>query len=202
MVSTFAASGLAQDRAGDFDFYVLALSWSPSYCLNAERPDPEQCDLRPTGFVVHGLWPQYEAGYPEYCATTQPRRVQRSTLAQIADVMPSDGLAQYQWEKHGTCSGLRQENYFALLVDAAARIVIPPDLRAPGETKNTTPTELEEAFAAVNPGLQPRGMAVSCGRAGTIEMRICLTRDLRFRRCAEVDEDACRRPTIVLPSAK
>ena len=196
-----AGSGLAADRAGDFAFYVLSLSWSPSYCLNANRPDPSQCDAPPKGFVVHGLCPQYEYGYPQYCDSDQPRRVRRSTLTDIADVMPSPGLAQYQWEKHGICSGLRQEKYFALVRSAVDKVVIPPQLVAPVADTAMTPAALEDAFAAANPGLQTRGMAVGCSRDGGIEVRICLGKDLSFRRCAEVDRDSCRRSSVVLPAA-
>src|SRR5262245_32563319 len=60
-----------QNEPGKFDFYVLSLSWSPSFCAaNVERgfqrSDP-QCGPRPFSFVVHGMWPQYEKGFPEFC---------------------------------------------------------------------------------------------------------------------------------------
>ena len=45
-----------------------------------DRPDPTQCDVGGKGFVVHGLWPQYERGYPEYCAETT--RLPRSIVAE------------------------------------------------------------------------------------------------------------------------
>lgn len=193
----------AEDVAGDFDFYVLALTWSPSYCQNDDRPDPSQCDVNPPkGFTVHGLWPQYEDGFPDYCDSTQPRRLQSSVVAGIADIMPSRGLAQYQWEKHGVCSGLRQEKYFSLLRDAVRKIAIPPQLVAPEAGIAMTPMALEGAFVAANPGLQTRGMAVSCTMEGVIEVRICLGRDLSFRRCNEVDRRGCRRSMVTLPVAE
>lgn len=56
-------------RGQGFDFYVLSLSWSPSYCeAEGEQANGQQCRAgRPYAFVVHGLWPQYERGYPENC---------------------------------------------------------------------------------------------------------------------------------------
>src|ERR1700712_5920775 len=72
----------AQDRRqnapGEFDFYVLSLSWSPSFCEAAsERGNSgrsqAQCGGRPFSFVVHGLWPQYERGFPEYCQRPSAR---------------------------------------------------------------------------------------------------------------------------------
>src|SRR5690606_775520 len=62
----------AEPRAGVFDYYSLVLSWSPTYCASAKSTEGEpQCrrDARPYAFVLHGLWPQYERGYPEYCST-------------------------------------------------------------------------------------------------------------------------------------
>lgn len=194
-----AAPAKAGGIAGDFDFYVLSLSWSPSYCENADRPDPRQCDLDIPGFVVHGLWPQYEHGYPDYCTATSPRRVPWPVLDEIESFMPSPGLAQYQWEKHGVCSGLQPEAYFDLMAEAVETVRIPPALASPRRDLRTSPSQIEAAFIAANPGLQTRGMAVSCSRNGQIEVRICLDKDLRFRRCAEVDADQCRQPTLVLP---
>src|SRR6476659_3186155 len=65
-----------QNRPGQFDFYVLSLSWSPSFCeASGERgtPPQQQCGARPYSFVVHGLWPQYENGFPEFCRRPAPR---------------------------------------------------------------------------------------------------------------------------------
>src|SRR5215212_5317363 len=53
-----------QNAPGEFDFYVLSLSWSPSFCDaasergNSGRNQQAQCGGRPFSFVVHGLWPQ------------------------------------------------------------------------------------------------------------------------------------------------
>src|SRR5262245_17781418 len=59
------------DRPGDFDYYVMALSWSPTYCADIGPRDGEpQCNgPRPYAFVLHGLWPQHDRGWPEYCRT-------------------------------------------------------------------------------------------------------------------------------------
>lgn len=186
------------DRAGDFDFYVLALTWSPSYCENARRPDAAQCDLEPPGFVVHGLWPQYERGFPLYCDGNVPRRLPQGSIARIADVIPSPGAAQYQWQKHGICSGLRPENYFSLMRRAKEAVVIPEDYVETTRDLRASPQTIESDFVAANPGMSEYGIATTCNREGIIEVRICLTRRLDFRRCAEVDRRACRRSSIKL----
>ena len=116
LLVTAAAS--AQDRRqnqpGQFDFYVLALSWSPSFCeASAEkgRAPREQCGGRPYSFVVHGLWPQYERGFPEYCQNPAPR-LDRNIVSTMLDLMPAPRLIFNQWDKHGVCSGLGPRGYF------------------------------------------------------------------------------------------
>jgi len=189
---------------GDFDFYVLSLSWSPSYCA-AEGGDanPEQCDAkRPYAFVVHGLWPQYETGYPEFCRTRQPSRVPRRLVEAYRDVVPSAGLMGHQWRKHGSCSGLTQDDYFALLRKARERIDVPDDFSSIDAPLAASPVEVEQEFLAANPDLAASGIAVTCDNRYLREVRICLTRDLQFRSCAEVDQDSCQRRDVTVPPAR
>ena len=163
-------------------------------------PIRAQCDVGGQGFVVHGLWPQYERGYPEYCVETT--RLPRSILAGIADLM-SPGLAQYQWEKHGVCAGLRPERYFELVRSAYQAVDIPDEYEPLRDDAEASPVELEEDFIVANPWpVRPRGRGhLQPGRAQS-RLRICLTKRLDFRRCTEVDEDACRQRTITLPAVE
>ena len=112
----FAIVALAQDAQpqdrhqnapGQFDFYVLALSWSPSYCEAAherapDRAPDQQCAGRPFSFVVHGLWPQYERGFPSFCQVPAPRLTRR-IVGSMLDLMPSPRLIFHEWDRHGTC---------------------------------------------------------------------------------------------------
>ncbi len=87
------APAVAQERGGTpgvFDFYVLALSWSPTFCtLTGEQRGNPQCDAgKRLGFVVHGLWPQYDRGYPSECGAA-PRSPSRIALEEAADVFPT-----------------------------------------------------------------------------------------------------------------
>ena len=111
------AEDARQNGAGQFDFYVLSLSWSPSFCAAAAergsaRGPTLQCGARPYSFVVHGLWPQYEKGFPEYCQVPAPR-LYRGIVSSMLDLMPAPHLVYNEWDKHGTCSGLAPRAYFA-----------------------------------------------------------------------------------------
>jgi ribonuclease T2 len=210
--AAFAASPApAQDRRqnapGEFDFYVLSLSWSPSFCEGAEerggggRSQATQCGGRPFSFVVHGLWPQYERGYPEYCVRPSPR-LGRNIMTSMLDLMPAPGLIYNEWDKHGTCSGLGERAYFENIRKARAAVKIPDDYLQLTDTKTVSPAEVEDAFIKVNPGMKASGIAVTCNRKRLSEVRICMTKDLQFRDCGEVDKQACTLDQVTMPPVR
>lgn len=184
------ASDNAVPMGKGFDFYVLALSWSPTYCQDARTRarDTVQCaGPRPFAFVVHGLWPQFERGFPRACRTTQSRPTDTAVSAML-DIMPSPRLVAHQWENHGSCSGLNARDYLAVTRAARDAIVVPPQFTSSGQWQRVSAGEVEAAFIAANQGLQQDGIAVS--RRGNLlsEVRICLSLDLKPRACAEVDD--------------
>lgn len=186
-----------------FDFYVLSLSWSPSYCeIEGADADKAQCDSgRPYAFVVHGLWPQFETGFPRDCPSSRGEP-ERALVDAMLDIMPAPGLVRHEWRAHGTCSGLSPEEYFAETRAAFAKIAIPAEFRRLERWTSVKPGELERAFAAANPGLGLDAMAPVCGKRFLSEMRICLTKSLDFRACAEIDRNACRLDKAVMPPVR
>ena len=197
------AAALAQQqqrRAGDFDFYVLALSWSPSYCAaEGEGANRQQCGSgRAHGFVVHGLWPQYERGFPRECRTER-RRVPERIVRTMLDIMPSGGLVGHQWRMHGTCSGLSQQDYFDTVRAAREKVVIPQRFEGLAQEQQIAASVVEAAFMRANPGLPEDGVSVSCEGRFMREVRICLTRDLQFRACGELERRACSAAGLRMP---
>jgi ribonuclease T2 len=203
LAGTAAAQDRRQNAPGEFDFYVLSLSWSPSYCEeaaergNSGRSQQIQC-ARPYSFVVHGLWPQYERGFPNYCQRPSPR-LDRNIMTSMLDLMPAPGLIFAEWDKHGTCSGLSARAYFETTRKARAAVKIPPEYLELSAEKTLAPAEIEEAFIKVNPGLSTSAISVVCGRKRLSEVRICMSKDLQFRACEETDRRACRRDEVVMP---
>lgn len=191
------------EQTGTFDFFVLALSWSPSFCeIKGEQADRRQCGDTPHAFIVHGLWPQFESGYPEFCSSERSQRVPQRQMNAMFDLMPSSGLIIHQWRKHGTCSGMAQDKFFDLLRTARSKITVPPEYRKPAAYRSVDPDAMEKAFLEVNPGLLSGGIAVTCDRRYLREVRICMTRDLAFRNCSEVDRGHCRRSKAVMPPVR
>ena len=190
-----------RNQPGRFDFYVLSLSWSPSFCKESEergRPSNEQCRGRPYSFVVHGLWPQYERGFPRDCQVPAPR-LSRELTTSMLDLMPAQGLIYHEWDQHGTCSGLEAQAYFDLIRKARETVKIPENYAALKTTLTVTPDEVEEAFVKSNPGLSRAAVSVTCGSTRLSEVRICMNKDLKFRDCDEVDRRACRRDKLLMP---
>ena len=173
-------------RAQDFDYYLLALTWTPSWCADQDE-DEGQCDpRRDLGFTLHGLWPQYEEGWPQDCPATVEDPTRRQTAA-MADIMGSGGLAWFEWKKHGRCTGLEADAYFA----RARRVY--EALSLPEADRPMSASALEAAFLDRNPALAADDVVVTCRGGRLAEVRICLTPDMVPRACApDVARDACR----------
>jgi ribonuclease T2 len=180
--------------AGQFDYYVLSLSWSPQFCASRgkqARPDDTQCGVGASfGFVLHGLWPQYAAqGYPESCAVPGP--LDTGLVQRLQRIMPSQRLVQHEWQKHGTCSGLTAERYFSQAETLFNGLRIPPRLQKPSAPLTTSPAELRQELVASNPGLPPSSIAIYCRGALLREVRICYSKDLKPQSCAATVRDGC-----------
>jgi ribonuclease T2 len=185
---------------GDFAYYLLSLSWSPAFCVAS--PAAAECNgPRRFGFIVHGLWPQYERGWPEHCDLH--RAVPDELVRDIADVIPARDLVYHEWSTHGTCSGLEPAEFFALVRRAYADIVIPQPLSSPTQALELAPAALASAFLRANPRLQAHSIVVTCTGQGAPrlrEVRICLDRDLAPRACSpDAMRGACRAPQILIP---
>ena len=195
--------------AGEFDYYAMVLSWSPSYCLSIgnKRRDP-QCDRRGRrfSFVLHGLWPQYERGWPENCRTRQRPFVENTTIRSMLDIMPSKRLIIHEYKKHGTCSGFGPKGYYQLSRKLYSRIKIPARYV---DTKNAlfvTPEKLTADFIQANPGLKASHFAISCRRGNKRlrEIRFCFARDGSYRDCGrnENRRKMCSERKIYLPPVR
>ncbi|MCF2904790.1 ribonuclease T2 [Octadecabacter sp. CECT 8868] len=191
LLCVIALPAKAQDVAGEFDYYVLSLSWSPTWCaIEGDSRNSPQCDDdKDFGWVLHGLWPQYENGWPADCRHTF-RNPSRADTAAMADIMGTSGLAWHQWNKHGSCSGLSPDDYYALSRQAYENVTRPAVFRRLEDPVTLPASLIEEAFMRENDGLDADEITITCRSQRIQEARICLTRDLEPRRCgADVIRD-------------
>jgi ribonuclease T2 len=198
-------------QPGVFDYYLLSLSWSPTYCADTgeERRDP-QCSPRsgrPFAFVLHGLWPQYERGWPRDCRSADRGYVPAPVADRMLDIMPSKRLVFHEYRTHGTCSGLGVDGYFDLARQTFEKVKIPRRFAGPVDERMTiAPAELVSEFMAVNPQLKPDMIAVSCGGPGNRlrEVRICFDKGGSFRACGRNEDQAklCSADRMYVPPVR
>jgi ribonuclease T2 len=167
------------EHSGVFDYYVLSLSWSPTWCaIEGDARQSPQCDANADfGWVLHGLWPQYHRGWPSYCPTVE-RNPSRAMTNDMADIMGTSGLAWHQWNKHGVCAGLSASGYYDLSRQAYDAIVRPPVFRQLDKAVRLPAKVVEEAFIKANPQLAPDMITITCKDGRIQEARICLSNSL------------------------
>jgi ribonuclease T2 len=217
---------------GDFDYYVMALSWSPTYCSGQgggndadsgdyergydsrrygrwrgnRQGDGEQCNgIRPYAFVLHGLWPQYERrGWPEMCETGERPWVSEDTIERMLDIMPSRHLIINEYKKHGVCSGLDPRHYFDAARKAYRSIRIPDGFQDLTQPLTLPPEDVRKSFLDANPQLAADSMQITCSRNLLREVRICLTKDLEPRPCSRSEQTRrlCPSNTVTMPPVR
>lgn len=198
----YVPMGRPRVAPGDFDFYVLSLSWSPGFCATggAEKAREQCADGANLGFVVHGLWPQNMHGYPSNCGPSG-RTPSRIALDQTKGLYPDEGLARHEWAVHGTCSGESPTDYFADVRRARQAISIPPQFVAPRDAQRWAPIDIQRAFIAANPRLRPGMMSIECTHSVLSEVRLCMSKDLRnFVACPEVARHFCYGQSMTVPA--
>ncbi|MEC4811714.1 MAG: ribonuclease [Scytonema sp. PMC 1069.18] len=201
-------TAIAQNRGtpGKFDFYVLTLSWSPDYCASNGDRDRQQCkSKKKLGFVLHGLWPQYQKGYPSYCST---QKLSPSVKQQFPGLFPSDKLYSHEWEKHGTCSGKTPAEYLALSKQLKDSVIIPTAYNRPSKPFRTTIKELKSAFVKANSQFTTHGIAPLCSGSGRFlqEVFVCYSKDGKAGTCsAEIlkrSQKSCGQPNFLVRNVK
>lgn len=192
-----AATAARADEPGRFDYYVLALTWSPQYCASEARPHDPQC-LRPYAFVVHGLWPQNERGWPRDCGRGE--YLSEALIANALRFMPSKALIIHEWRQHGVCSGLKASEYFATAERAYRSIRIPARYQQISRVMSSSVAKIENDFLAENPQFSPEMLSSQCSGRYFRELRICLSRSLQPRRCGQDLRDRCGETVLLRPS--
>lgn len=187
--------------APSFSLYLLALSWAPNFCCGHEGRS--QCDGLGGSFgadhlTIHGLWPNYSdaesaragADYPVYCGrfsacrgdggpsfcrpdpATIPPGMSKYGPGYVTD---DDFLANHEWPKHGSCSGLEPGAFFAAAIKSL--LALPGDSGTPELLRHRAGgdvalAELRDSFGA------PASVVLSCDQDCNLkQVGICLAHD-------------------------
>jgi ribonuclease T2 len=208
VIPLFSGTASAEGEPGKFDYYVLSMSWSPTHCASrggGAGPNEPQCaGDRPYSFVLHGLWPQYERGWPSDCQTGERPWVPDEVIRGMLDIMPSKRLIIHEYRKHGVCSGLGVSEYFSVSRKAFEAVKIPERFLTPQDYQTLSPEEIEAEFLKANPAMTADMIAVDCKDRRLRDMRICFTRELKLRACGdnERQEKLCNSQKITLPPVR
>lgn len=193
-------------KQADFDFFVMSLSWSPDYCATSGDNDPQQCSLgKKLGFVLHGLWPQYERGYPQYCSVV---KLTQEVKGKFPNLYPSDKLYTHEWDKHGTCSGLTPEGYLAISKKLKDSVVVPAPYKAPEQPVRVTTEKFKQQFVEANPAMTADALAVYCSGSGRFlqELYVCFTKEGKPRECSKEVQDkaikTCDNPDFLVRNVR
>ena len=199
-VAAAAAAGTPPAATAPFDYYVMALSWSPGFCdLGGAGKSQRQCAAGAGyGFVVHGLWPDNRFG-PDPADCDPDAQVSSADLDAANGLYPTSGLAAYEYRKHGTCTGLDAANYFSAVRLVRDGIAIPSSFQGVRVWRRMPPEEIRQAFIDANANLRPDNIAVTCARGQLVDVRICISRNLKaFATCPQVARNSCRRDSIIV----
>ena len=165
---------------GQFDFYVLNLSWAPEFCHS--HPAAIEC-AQHRAFTLHGLWPQNNDGtYPENCSEAPGP----TSPSQYAGIYPDPSLLEHEWQTHGTCSGLTPDQFFALASRAEQSIHIPAQLSDLTQQTLLTPAEITTLFTQSNPDIPVSSLAISCGNNYLTAVEVCLDKNLKPASCSAI----------------
>jgi ribonuclease T2 len=186
----------------EFSYYVLVLSYAPSFCSQpTASKDPGECGLgRHLSFVVSGFWAQGATGRGLENCSNGP--LAPATINVMLKYMPVASLIQHEWQLHGSCSGLSQDDFFSAVRNARDSLVIPSDLNEPSQQLERSPAQIESSFAAANTSFPAKAFRTSCYGDGTIqELRVCFDKSLSPRPCGSAIGE-CSLPTVKIPPVR
>ncbi|MDR3496529.1 MAG: ribonuclease T2 [Ancalomicrobiaceae bacterium] len=186
----------------DFDFYVVALSWSPSFCeAKGDQQKAAEC-ARPFGFMLHGLWPQSDKSFIPACSGPADRLPDALIKAQL-DIYPAYGLVIHEWRAHGACSGLDASAYFKAARTAFAKVKLPDTFKSVAKPTTVEVAQVRQDFIAANPGLEASDFTVTCNAQRLSEVRVCVSKDLSgFRPCPKVARSTCGEAKVYVPAIR
>ncbi|XP_042510427.1 ribonuclease 2 isoform X1 [Macadamia integrifolia] len=203
--SSFFLFGIQGAAQREFDYFALALQWPGTYCQRTHHCCSSNACCRgsnsPTGFTIHGLWPDYNDGtWPACCRRSSFNMTEISSfLGVLQKYWPSLSCGSpstcfggrglfwaHEWEKHGTCSFpvIRDEySYFLTALNLYFKY-------------NVTGIMNDAGYVASNSEKYPSGSIISaienavgaspllvCSHGAVKEISLCFDKDLKPRDC-------------------
>lgn len=167
----------------DFDFFLLVRQFGPSFCESGSN----SCSVDPFNqFTIHGLWPNYYNGWPQYCDSSDrfsTRNLESDTLKQmdcewISLTGSDEGFWNHEWSKHGTCSLSvlpTQEDYFAKALELNSQYDLNVALGESGiDLSSGDDVRTEDIEQAIQEAFGVSGAVLKCSRDALVEIQMCI----------------------------
>lgn len=186
------------------DHYMLAVTLTPAFCDNNPKwRNSLQCrDRQP--FNVHGFWPQAGVGERElaYC-DGDPLQLSADQQRRLRGVMSDTSQREYQWKKHGRCSGLPADVYFDKLAKQFLALKWPSQLQPRGRDALLERQAVLTALRQANPAFPERGIVLRCENKGRPpllqEIRLCFSANGQPRVCEQARSNC---PSVIKVRAR
>jgi ribonuclease T2 len=177
--------------SSDFDFYVLSMSFQPEFCFQHKRDSFPGCenpqDFWRTSLTLHGLWPEdYDGSWPSTCTDEEfnPKTVHDLGPDRFDHLWPNVKSSEpskvhysfweHEWTKHGTCTGLSQDEYF----DTALKHFLPtPSFVRDNYGLEVSSSDLLKAYREDQSYNDGDIILVCSGGRYLSEVRICVAKD-------------------------
>ncbi len=119
------------------------------------------------------------------CPARPPVRWQSATVDHMLNFMPSRGLIQHEWQKHGTCSGLSAQDYFAKAEQAYTHVQVPEQYRKLNQRAAVSTCRIWKRALPRPTMRQSRLSAFRVMRADLVSLEVCVDKNLQYRSCTQ-----------------
>jgi len=189
-------SGCTFTQQNDWAYMVLVESWPGTFCNDGCCKLPADISTTPSGFTMHGMWPNYEGkDYPSCCKSPYTRQnildsiMNDKTLKKKLDTnwpsLKRCKFVLYETEKHGTCAATIYNgtkgylDYWNAAMNVLKRYDLAATLKKHGIVPSTTAYYTEDDIkAAIEPVIGAK-VNLHCATENSkllSEVRICLKR--------------------------
>lgn len=178
-----------------FDYMLFVQTWQGSFCADGCCTVPQRGVVPPTGFSIHGMWPEYTDGtYPSCCRSNVTRKLIDRAIAQDPHLrvaldtywpaVKRCRFVRYETEKHGTCAAAvyggnetGMQNYWRAAIALRRRFDVEKELALAGVVPSaTTLYGTESVRRALSKTIGHR-VNVVCQSGTTLdEVHICVDR--------------------------
>ncbi|EYU40680.1 hypothetical protein ABFS82_14G060000 [Erythranthe guttata] len=190
----------------EFDYFVLALQWPGTYCRRTRHCCSSNGCCRstnaPTGFTIHGLWPNYNDGTWPSCCTgkTFDAKEVSTLLSGLNMYWPSLSCGstsnchggkgifwEHEWEKHGTCASSvtgEEYNYFVTALNVYFKYNVTDVLREAGYVASDSEKYPLGGIVSAIQNAYHSTPELQCSGGALQELHLCFYKDFTPRDCA------------------